>query len=78
MTTIKEIREKLEVEYPTLNVSRDGVDIELTSAERKAKLDEWANNIYDKQVADEAFATAKNALLAKLGISAEEAKLLLS
>jgi|LakMenEpi03Aug12_release.lakeMendotaPanAssembly.Ray.scaffolds.fasta_scaffold1089055_2 hypothetical protein len=78
MATLKSIRENLETEYPTLSASKDGVDVELTEAERKAKLDEWAKNIYDKQLADDAFAKAKADLLAKLGITEDEAKLLLA
>jgi hypothetical protein len=78
MQTLQQIRENLENEYPTLTASVNGVDVELTFAERKTKLDEWAKNIYDKAVADKELTDAKNALLAKLGITEAEAKLLLA
>jgi hypothetical protein len=47
-----------------------------TTAETKARLD-WAKETAAKQAEAEANATAKAVLLARLGITADEAKLLL-
>ena len=69
----------LKAEYPTLKVGSDEAGYaELSSEDYEAKIAEWADN----QLAAEAeLAKAeadKAALLAKLGITADEAKLLLS
>ena len=47
-----------------------------TAAETKARLD-WAKKAAERQAATEAAATQKAALLARLGITADEAKLLI-
>jgi hypothetical protein len=82
MKTKLEIIEALKLEYPTLKTGSDenGYTV-LTVAEYDATIESWADN----QLADESkaqaetqAATAKAALLAKLGITADEAKLLLS
>jgi hypothetical protein len=68
-------------QYPTLKENHNGVDVELTAEEYEAKITEWEENqakakaIYE---AEQAKAIAKTALLSKLGITAEEAVLLLS
>lgn len=53
------------------------VDREMTNSEYKQYLDDQEKNAAEKQAEIDA-SIAKNALLAKLGISEEEAKLLLS
>jgi hypothetical protein len=82
MTTKTEKIKMLKLEYPTLRSGDDERGYEdLGVAEYEATIAEWADN----QIADEAkaeaeaqAATDKAALLAKLGITADEAKLLLS
>ena len=76
----------LKLEFPTLKVGSDEAGYtELDADEYEATIEQWA----DVQLADEAKAAAdkaiaeqsatdKAALLAKLGITADEAKLLLS
>ncbi len=79
MTTKSEIIAQLKTQYPTLKVGDDEQGYtDLTSAEYEAQIAEWAENEY-KSVTEQAKAEAdKAALLAKLGITADEAKLLLS
>ena len=82
MTNKIEIIAKFKKDYPTLRSGDDERGYEdLSPAEYEATISGWADN----QLADEAkaaeasqAATDKAALLAKLGISADEAKLLLS
>ena len=72
----------LKLEYPTLRSGSDESGYQdLSPTDYEATIEAWANN----QLADEAkaakaeqAATDKAALLAKLGITADEAKLLLS
>ncbi len=79
MTTKSEIIAQLKTQYPTLKVGDDERGYtDLTSAEYEAQIAEWAENEY-KLLTEQAKAEAdKAALLAKLGITADEAKLLLS
>ena len=79
MTTKSEIIAQLKTKYPTLKVGDDEKGYtDLTSAEYEAQIAEWAENEY-KSITEQAKAEAdKAALLAKLGITADEAKLLLS
>ena len=79
MTTKSEIIAQLKNKYPTLKVGDDERGYtDLNSAEYEAQIAEWADNEY-KSVTEKVKAEAdKAALLAKLGISADEAKLLLS
>lgn len=82
MTTKAEAIAAFKKEYPTLRTGDDERGYEdLSPADYEAQIEAWANN----QLADEAKATEaaqaatdKAALLAKLGITANEAKLLLS
>ena len=82
MKTKQEVIAELKAEYPTLRTGSDEEGyVDLTLAEYEATIAEWANN----KLADEAKAAElaqaeadKAALLAKLGITADEAKLLLS
>ena len=79
MTTKQDKIAALKAEYPTLRVgSEEAGYTELSAEDYEATIIEWADN----QLAAEAeLAKAeadKEALLAKLGITADEAKLLLS
>ena len=81
MTTKKEIIEIIKTENPTLRIGDDQSGYtDLSAAEYEATITEWAKNRstkLDKIAEAEAKATAKSALLDKLGITAEEARLLL-
>ena len=82
MITKAEAITAFKLEYPTLRSGNDEDGYEdLSPVDYEAQIEVWADN----QLADEAraeaeaqVATAKAALLAKLGITAVEAKLLLS
>ena len=82
MTTKAEIITQLKITYPTLRTGDDENGYaELNPTDYNAKISEWADN----QLADEAeaaqeaaTATAKTALLKRLGLTADEAALLLS
>ena len=82
MATKAEAVSALKLEYPTLRTGDDEQGYQdLSPADYEATIEGWADN----QLADEAkaaeaeqAATDKAALLAKLGITADEAKLLLS
>ena len=86
MTTKAQAITTLKEQYPTIQIGSDAIGYtELSPTEYEAQIGEWA----DIQLADEAKAEAnkaaeakaaidKAALLAKLGITADEAKLLLS
>jgi hypothetical protein len=81
MKTREEVIAELKAENPTLRTGSDEEGyVDLTSAEYEATIAGWADNL----LADEAKAAeiaakvvAKQALLAKLGITEEEAALLL-
>ena len=82
MTTKAEFIAQLKAEYPTLRTGteEDGYT-DLDAAEYEATISSWADNLLaDEAKAAEAkkAASDKAALLAKLGITADEAKLLLS
>jgi len=67
--------------YPSLKQNVNGVDIDLTAEEYEATIAQWETNQAAQaaeKAEEEAKATAKAALLSKLGITAEEAQLLLS
>ena len=79
--TIDDFTQELKAQYPTLSKSIDNETIALSSKEYETTIAEWADN----QVADETkaveaaqAATDKAALLTRLGLTADEAKLLLS
>ena len=81
MATKAEIVAALKLQYPEVKVGGGEVYEILTPAEYEAIIESWADNV----LADEAKAEAalkaetdKATLLAKLGITAEEATLLLS
>ena len=81
LKTIEQFTQELKAKYPTLSKSIDNETVALSSEEYEITIAEWANN----QLADETKSaeiaqavTDKAALLAKLGITADEAKLLLS
>jgi hypothetical protein len=77
---------ELKAKYPTLKTGDDLTGyVELTPEEYEAKIAEWADAELAAEAADaaevakiEAAAAAKEALLERLGITADEAKLLLS
>ena len=82
MTTKTEAIAALKKEYPSLRTGDDERGYQdLSAAEYEATIEKWAEN----QLASEAkgaeseqVATDKAALLAKMGLTADEAKLLLS
>ena len=83
MTTLNEMIEIIKAENP--NGLRTGSNetgyTDLTDAEYEAKIAEWAEARLAKEAQEEQQAqeaAAKEALLTKLGITADEAKLLLS
>ena len=80
--TKNELITQLKKDFPTL---REGSEeqgyTELAAEEYELRIDNWANSILAKQAFEAAQAeaqSAKAALLNKLGITEEEAKLLLS
>jgi hypothetical protein len=82
MTTKLEIIAELKATHPTLRTGDESAGYtELSKAEYDATISLWADNTLT-QLADEAeaeaIATQKAALLARLGITADEATLLLS
>jgi hypothetical protein len=81
MTTKSEIIAGIKLENPTLKTGSDEDGYtELLKAEYDATISMWADDILAQLAAEaeaEANATAKAALLARLGITADEAKLLL-
>lgn len=82
MTTKTEMIAIIKAENPTLRSGDDERGYEdLSPTDYEATIEAWADNqLADetKAVAEAQAATDKAALLAKLGISADEAKLLLS
>ena len=81
MTTKAELIAQLKAENPKMVANINGEDIELTPQEYDKAASDWADMRLVQIAAEAKEAKAKSdkeALLAKLGISAEEAKLLLS
>lgn len=82
MTTLNEAISAFKIQYPTLRTgSEEDGYTDLEATEYEATIEGWADNVMieETKLAEvEQAATAKAALLAKLGISADEAKLLLS
>ena len=78
MTTLAEMINTIKAENPTLRTGsdQDGYT-EITGAEYDAIIEQWATNRLAKETASIEAAAAKAALLDKLGITAEEAALLL-
>jgi hypothetical protein len=78
MTTKAEIIAQLKTQYPTLKIGDDERGYtQLSATEYEAQIAEWADNEYNALIAQAKAEADKEALLAKLGITAEEAKLLL-
>lgn len=79
MTTLNEMIEIIKAENP--NGLRMGDDdsgyTDLSAAEYEAQIAEWAANRLEKETKLAEAEAAREALLAKLGITADEAKLLL-
>ena len=81
MTTKANIISQLKAEYPKLRVGteEDGYT-ELSATEYADQIEKWADELLlqeSKAAEEKAAADAKAALLTKLGITADEAKLLL-
>ena len=80
MTTLNEMIEIIKAENP--NALRIGDDnsgyTDLSAAETEAQIAEWAANRLAKETRLAEAEAARQALLDKLGITADEAKLLLS
>ena len=85
MTTKSELISELKLAYPTLRTGSDeGGYTDLSSAEYTATIGKWADDAISEaaalaaeQAITDAAATQKAALLARLGITADEAKLLI-
>jgi hypothetical protein len=82
MTTKAEMIKQLKSEYPTLKSGDDERGYkDLSAADYEATISQWADSLVADNAKAEAEAKAaadKAALLVKLGITADEAKLLLS
>jgi hypothetical protein len=80
MTTLNEMIEIIKAENPNgLRIGdEDSGYTDLSAAETEAQIAEWAANRLAKETRILEAEAAREALLAKLGISADEAKLLLS
>ena len=79
MTTKSNKIAALKLTYPTLRIGDDERGYtELSVAEYESTISMWADNELAQEAEAEQAATDKAALLAKLGITADEAKLLLS
>jgi len=81
MTTKAEFITQLKAQYPTLRTGdEDNGYTDFDTAEYEATISSWADNLLadeTKVLEAEQAATAKAAVLARLGITAEEAKLLI-
>ena len=79
MTTKSDKIAAFKAQYPTLQVGSEEAGYKQLSAEDyEAKIAEWADNELAAEAELAKAETNKEALLAKLGITADEAKLLLS
>jgi hypothetical protein len=81
MTTKAQKIAELKTQYPTLTKGVNDEVIELDTDEYEATISEWADTALEQEAATakaQADALAKSALLEKLGITEDEAKLLLS
>lgn len=77
--TKAQIVTKLKAEYPTLKVGDDERGYtELSKAEYESTILQWADNELASEAAVAKAESDKSAILAKLGITADEATLLLS
>jgi len=82
MTTKNEMIEIIKAENPTIQVGDDEQGYtQLSATDYEAQIAQWANGRLAKEAKAQAAtqaATDKAALLAKMGLTADEAKLLLS
>lgn len=79
MKTKSEIIAELKKTHPTLKSGSDEIGYtELEADEYEATILQWADNLLAQQTAEFEATQAKAALLNRLGITADEAKLLLS
>ena len=79
MTTKTEMIKQLKTEYPTLRNGNDEAGyVDLTSSEYEATIEKWAVAKLKKENDAEQAAADKATILAKIGLTADEAKLLLS
>ena len=81
MKTREQFIAELKLAYPSIQIGGGDFYETLSATDYEAKIGEWADNQLVKQAEAEAAEQAKTdkaALLAKLGITADEAKLLLS
>jgi hypothetical protein len=80
--SVQQIKEDLKIEYPTVQRGSDETGYEqITGKDYDDLINQWAKAIYAKELQAKAEAekvSAKEALLARLGITADEAKLLLA
>ena len=78
MTTKADKIATFKAQYPTLKVGSEETGYtELSAEEYEAKIAEWADTEIAVETAELAAIEAKQALLSKLGITEDEAKLLL-
>jgi len=81
MTQLSDKIAAFKTQYPTLTKGVNDEVFELTAEEYEATIAEWAQNELDADAAKlekQALVTQKEALLAKLGLTSEEATLLLT
>ena len=79
MTTKAEKIAELKTLYPTIRVGSEEMGYsQLSSADYEKRISEWADNLLAKEAEAKATAEAKAALLARLGLTEDETKLLLS
>ena len=81
MTKLSDKIEALKLEYPTLTKGVNNEVFELTAEEYEATINRWAEyhlTQLEEIAAENQKAAAKAALLAQLGITEEQAKLLLN
>jgi hypothetical protein len=77
--TLNKIIAKMKTDNPTLKTGSDETGyVELNADEYEAQILEWATNQFNEETKQAKLEAAKSALLAKLGITADEAALLLS
>ena len=79
MKTKTEITAALKAKPPVLRVGNDDDGYtELDAQAYEVKITEWTDAVYAEEVAQNSIIAQRQALLARLGITADEAKLLLS
>jgi hypothetical protein len=78
METKLEIIKRLKAENPKIYHNTNDIQTEVVGAEYDALIESWADFKISKNAEDKKRSDAKSTLLQKLGITAEEAQLLLS